>query len=172
MIKEIKFIVVMALILVGGSLTMAYSQTVSPSKGDAAQPRADFPPPPPGDRGRGPRGGGDMYQDLALTEFQKDQIGALRFNSMDASREAQATIRTADEQLRAMVDSGSFDIDKAKPLIQAKADAMAAVELNRLIGEAAIQRVLTTEQRAQLAQIKERRPPVPPGRGFGPPPER
>ena len=78
-------------------------------------------------------------------------------------------MRAADEQLRMMIESGSFDVDKATPLVRAKGDASAQIELIRLTTDAAVQKLFTTDQKAQLAQLAKARPPFPPERGLGRP---
>ena len=81
----------------------------------------------------------------------------------------ESKLRAADEQLRMMIESGSFDTDKATPLVRAKADASAQIELIRLGTDAAVQKLLTSDQKAQLAQLASARQPFPPERGFGRP---
>jgi Spy/CpxP family protein refolding chaperone len=164
---ELKFAIAIVMLFVAGALTLTYAQSiegrVAPGNEKNATP-ADRPPPRDG---HGPSG--DVYERLGLTDLQKEQIGAIRFASREASYENESKMRAADEQLRMMIDGGSFTVQKAAPLVRAKSDAMAAIELNRLAADAQIQNLLTTEQKTQLSQTWERRPPGPPGGGFGPP---
>jgi len=113
--------------------------------------------------------GPDQLERLTLTNEQREQIGLIHLSSRDASRENESKIRAADDQLRMCVDIGGFDFDKVKPLIRAMTEAMAAIELNRLAADAEINKLLTTEQKTQLWQLREQRPPTPPGGGFGRP---
>ncbi|MFT3745993.1 MAG: Spy/CpxP family protein refolding chaperone [Pyrinomonadaceae bacterium] len=167
MLQDFKYILLIALILLAGSLALTYGQTKTTSGNSSSQ--NDFPPPPPPDgfrRGPGP----DPLERLNLTDEQREQIGLIKLTSRDASREQESKIRAADEQIRMYVDSGAFDIEKVKPLLKAKAEAMIAVELSRLAADAEINKLLTSEQKTQLAQLRDQRPPTPPGSGFGPPP--
>ena len=68
-----------------------------------------------------------------------------------------------------MVEGGSFNEENARQILTAKASAMTELEILRLRADAAIFGILTAEQKAQLAQLKEERPPFPPGdSGFRP----
>lgn len=145
-----------------GSLTFIFAQTKDDKGFDGKRP--------PRGEGFGPkRGGGGLpphvLEKLNLTDAQKDQIEAFQTNSRDAGKEFFEKIRTADEQLRAMVETGSFNEENARQILSAKAAAMTELELVRLRTDAAIFGLLTTEQKAQLAQLKQERPLFPPGDG-------
>lgn len=160
----------MAILL--GSLTFIFAQT---SDDKASRPRPEFkndfgvPPPPPGEFGRGPGGPGrfekHLFDQLGLTTAQKEQIETFETAGREASKEFFGKVRAADEQLRMMMDGGNYSEAQARPLVREKAQAMTEIELIRLGTEAAISKLLTTEQKAQLAQLKEKRPPFPPGGG-------
>lgn len=162
------FAPVLLAILVG-FLTFVFAQSKD-DKGFGAQKR------PPRGEGFGPppmRGGGGLpphvLEKLDLTDAQKSQIEAFQINSRDAGKEFFEKIRTADEQLRTMVESGIFNEENARQILNAKSAATTEIELLRLRSEAAIFALLTTEQKAQLAQLKAERPPFPPaGGGFRP----
>ena len=164
--QEFKFILLMAFIILAGSLTLTYAQTpTSVAATLASLAKSDFPPPPPDGFRRGP----DMLERINLTDEQREQIGLIKITVRDSSRESENRVRAADEQLRMYVESGGFDPDKVKPIIRAKMEAQTAIELARLAADAEINKLLTTEQKAQLAELRDQRPPTPPGGGFGPP---
>lgn len=150
-----------------GSLTFAFAQTKDGSRSfDGKRPlRGEGFGPPPMQGGLPPH----VFEKLNLTDAQKQHIETLQTSSRDSGKEYFEKVRTADEQLRAMVESGSFNEDSARQIIIAKASAQTELELIRLRTDAAIFGILTVEQKAQLAQMKEERPPFPPGeRGFRP----
>jgi Spy/CpxP family protein refolding chaperone len=105
---------------------------------------------------------------LNLTDAQKEQIHPIVFNLRDATREYDGKIRAASEQLRMMVEGGNFTDESAQPFLKTKTDALMQTELLRLRADAAIIKILTSEQKAQLVLVRERRPPSPPGGGFRP----
>ena len=158
--KEAIFLAVMLLIFVFGSGVLVYGQSGKDLK--SGFDRSAVPPPPPDGRGRFP--GRDPFDQLDLTESQRDLIDAVRISLRDASREQEIKVRNADEQLRAMIAADAYTAEKATPVLRAKAEALTEIELFRLAGEVEIRKVLTTEQKAKLAQLAERRPPPPDGR--------
>lgn len=148
-----------------GSLTLAFAQTKDGGRGfDGKRP------PRAGGEGFGPppmRGGlpPHVLEKLNLTDAQKQQIEAFRTNSRDAGKEFFEKVRTADEQLRTMIESENFSEENARQILAAKASAQTELELVRLRTDAAVFGILTAEQKAQLAQMKKDRPPFPPGDG-------
>lgn len=124
-------------------------------------------PPPPGFRGGPPpQGGFGFGGDLAklgLTDVQKQQIEVLEVNSRELTEEQHKIVRSTDEQLRLLVESGYFSDESAMRLIRVKTEAMSKIELVRLRIDAAIAKVLTTDQKAQLARLRTQRRPPPPG---------
>lgn len=167
--KNLSVFIPVAIAILFGSLTYIFAQ-----KADVNMPppppagfRGDFPPPPRPEDGRhGP--GANAYEKLGLTDMQKEQISAMENASREASKEFFGNVMAADGQLRLMAESGTFSAEHARPILKDKAQNMTEIELIRLGTEAAIQRVLTAEQKTQLAQIREQRPPFPPGGGFRP----
>lgn len=146
-----------------GSLTFVFAQTKDGRGFDGKRPpRGEgFAPPPAGRGGLSPH----VLEKLDLTSAQKEQIEAFQLNSRDAGKEFFEKVRTADEQLRTMVEAGNFNEENARQIISAKTSAMTELELIRLRIDAAIFGILTVEQKAQLARLKEERPPFPPGDG-------
>lgn len=151
-----------------GSLTFAFAQTKNdnPRRGgrDFNQPPMGFPPPPP-PSGLHPR----LLEQLNLTDAQKEQIGKLHEKSRTDSETYFQKARTADEQLKEIVEGGTFDEARAREIVTAKSQAMAELELIRLRTDAAIYNLLTAEQIARLGLLKQQRPEFPPrGGGFRP----
>jgi Spy/CpxP family protein refolding chaperone len=170
--KHLNIFIPVALAILLGSLTFIFAQTVdNRAAGPRPEKNGDFgPPPPPPEFGRGGPGGFNprIFDQLALTDTQKEQIRAIEFNSREASKEHFGKIKAADDQLRMMIDGGTFTEALARPIVRDKAQTMTELELIRLGTEAAINKLLTAEQKTQLAQLREKRPSFPPGGGFGP----
>ena len=112
----------------------------------------------------------EVMEKLDLTADQKAAIESIRANERQSNSENFTTVRNADEQIRAMIDGGTFSIDAARPIVKARASAQAEIDLVRLANEAAIRSILTTDQRAKLDSMA-RRPPTPPVGGPRPPVE-
>jgi Spy/CpxP family protein refolding chaperone len=135
------------------------------------RPGGPPPGPPGGPGGPGGWGGADIEHlafDLGLTESQIGQIRALRDEARTASQPYEEQVRKAEEGIRTIVESGTFDEQAVRTL--AASEASAQIEL-RVIGartEAATLALLTDEQRATLAKMQQR-PPRPPrdAGGFG-----
>src|SRR5438876_5701646 len=136
---EINFLIAMTVLILVGSATLIYSQSGSGAQTSTDQlaTPADMPPPPPDGFRRGP--GQDIFATLDLTYQQQEQISTIKANSRVASREFEGKMRAANDQLRMMVESGAFDVEKATPLVRAKADAMSSIELIRISSDAGIQ---------------------------------
>ena len=162
----IKVFTPVLLAIVIGSLTFAFAQTKDGGRSFDGKrpPRGEGFGPPPMRGGFPPH----VFEKLNLTDAQKQQIETLQTSLRDSGKEFFEKIRTADEQLRTMVESGSFNEENARQIIIAKASAQTELELIRLRTDAAVFGILTVEQKAQLAQLKEERPPFPPGDGFRP----
>lgn len=158
----IKIFVPFTLAILLGSLTFAFAQTSQPTAG-----KAGF------DGGRGGRGMGlhpRMLEQLNLTDAQKEQIETIQTAAREASKANFDKNRADDEQLRTMVESGAFDEMQTRAILNHKAQAMVENDITRLRSEAAIFKILTAEQKAQLEQLKQQRPEPPQGRGFRPEP--
>jgi len=154
--SNLKVFIPLVLAVVVGSVVYAFSQT-----GTAAPP----PRPPHGPHG-GPGGPAGLspraLDQLNLTDSQKQQIQAYLQAAREQASTNESTLRQADEQLRALVEGGSFTDKAASALIKTKTDALAQLELIQLRTHAAIYKLLTADQRAQLSQLRPQRPPMPP----------
>lgn len=165
----LKIFVPFTLAIILGSLTFAIAQTKQPTDGKIkTDGRGERPMSPPRGGGRGfglhPR----MLEQLNLTDAQKEQIEAIHTASRGASKENFDKIRTADEQLRTIIESGAFDEAQARTILTTKSEAMIETEIQRLRTDAAIIKILTAEQKTQLEQLKNERPEPPRGGGFRP----
>lgn len=165
--NNVKIFIPFLLAVIIGSLTFVFAQPQSNGSGNTRPARGEgFGPP----HGGGFRGGlpPHVLEQLNLTDAQKQQIQTLEANAREASQGYFDKVRAADEQLRALVESGSFNEEQARQILSAKAQATTELELVRLRTDAAIFNLLTTEQKAQLAQLKANHPPMPPPDGFRP----
>ncbi len=144
-----------------GSLSFVFTQTKG--DGDRQFPKGErnmMPPP----IGLNPR----MLDELNLTDRQKEQIRALADKARADSEQFFEEMRISDEQLKVLVESGNFNEEKARQILNTKSQAQTELEIIRLRSDAAILNLLTAEQKTQLAGLKEKRPQVPPGGGFRP----
>ena len=157
--KSIKIYTPLAIAILLGSLTFVFAQDRSNSgKSRGGEPRDGrmMPPPPP--HGLNPR----MLEQLNLTDAQKEQIQAIETASRDASRENFDKMRGFDEQLRKIVEGGNFNEEQARQILSQKSQMMTEMEIVRLRADAAVYKILTAEQKAQLEQLKQQRPEFPP----------
>ena len=151
-----KIFIPFVLAILVGSLTFVFAQTKDNNAARQRPPRGEgFGKQLPGFRGGLPP---HVIEQLNLTDAQKQQIQAFEVNSRDASKEYFEKIRVADEQLRTMVESGSFNEEQARQILNGKSQAMTELELIRLRSDAAILNILTAEQKTLLEQLKQQRP--------------
>ena len=136
---------VMALSLAGA----AYAQ-------DAGHPRR--PGPGMGDRMRGPGGPmGPMFGGLDLTEDQRAQLRKIREARQPEFKAAGEKLRAAREGMRQLIEADSIN----ESAIRSKAAEVAAAEaevaiLNARVRQESLQ-VLTSEQQANLKELREQR---------------
>ena len=144
--KPILTIAAMGILVVLGSALLIYGQ-----KREFDGGRAGGPPPPRGmERPMGfPP---EVMEKLDLTADQKAAIESIRANERQSNSENFTTVRNADEQIRAMIDGGTFSIDAARPIVKARASAQAEIDLVRLANEAAI-RSMRSRRKARLKLV-------------------
>jgi Spy/CpxP family protein refolding chaperone len=139
----------------------------SPQSGSTQPPPG---PPPDGFRGHGGGRGGPggpggpggidrMLFELDLTSDQVEQLKALRTEAMTAAKAYEQQVRAADEKIRAIVESGTFDEDAVRTLATGQAKASAELRVIQARVEAGSLKLLTVEQRAQLEKMHQGRPP-------------
>lgn len=90
-----------------------------------------------------------------LSDAQKDQIFDILHRAAPALRAKGSEVRRAQVQLHELAMSASYDETKAKTLADAGARAMAELALLRAGTDNQIFRLLTAEQRKQLAAPPE-----------------
>lgn len=161
--NSVKVFAPLAIAVLVGSLTFVFAQDrndFGKRKNGDRTARRMLPPP----NGLNPR----MLEQLNLTDAQKEQIRAIETSSRDASKENFDKMRGFDEQMRKLIESGTFDEAQARQILNAKSQMMVELEIIRLRTDAAVLKVLTAEQKAQLEQLKKQRPEFPPRGGFRP----
>lgn len=126
-----------------------------------AQP---MPPGGPESFGRGPGpdlgpGAAPFLRGLDLSEAQQDRVFAILHEQAPKRRELEKAERKAHDALHEMTDRAQLDGAAARTQAQALGQAIAAQELLHLRTEAQLMAVLTPEQRAQLREGAEGRPP-------------
>lgn len=148
----------------GGSLG---ATAVAVSHEGVRQAPVGAPPgPPPGPRG-GPGGRlMDRVFGLDLSADQLAQVQALRTADREAGATYQETLRSIGKDLQAAIQADTFDEDAVRALV--RKEAAATTEL-RVIGartDAAVYKLLTTEQKTALAKLQERKGPPRAPRGL------
>ena len=160
--NNVKIFVPVILAIIIGSLTFAFSQTGNPNAGKSHS-NNNAGAPPNGRDGFHPGGFPPHILDqLNLTDAQKQQIAALETAAQTASQTYFDQIRTADDQLHALITAGTFDEAQARQILNTKAQASVELELIHLRTDAAIYNLLTTEQKTLLTQLLQQRPDFPP----------
>ncbi len=133
----------------------------------AQQGPGGYGPPPPGQRGPGgpggPRGEDPIFNQLNLTDAQKQQIKTLREKQRTDSEPYHEQLRGNGEQMRAIVEGSSFDEAAARALLAKEAQVETELKLIRIRTDNAIHNLLTAEQKAKLDEL--RRGPKPPRPG-------
>jgi len=98
---------------------------------------------------------------LQLSEAQQDKLFAITHAAAPRQRDQDKAERKAHEALQALGGSATFDEARAGAAARDLGQAIANGALLRARMESQVLAVLTPEQRAQL---REHRPPMPPGR--------
>ena len=127
---------------------------------DPPRPPGPLQPPPPFPGG--PRGIAQMVQSLDLTSEQLEQVKALDEAERSSSKQYMEKMREADEGIKAIIESGSFDEEAVRELATAASEAMVEMRVISAQTDAAIYQLLTAEQRTTLSKLQ--RPPKPPDR--------
>ena len=90
-------------------------------------------------------------RNLHLTDAQEDQVFDILHEAAPALRSKEKDFHRAQRQLHDLAMSAGYDAAKAKALAEVAAQAMAEVEALRAGLDNRIYRLLTAEQRTQLA---------------------
>src|SRR5437660_520602 len=131
--------------------------------------------PPPGGPGRhghgGPGGLGPLARDLNLTDAQKAQIKQIEDSFRESTKSLhEQMFKTGGGPLDGLSDT--FDEAAARSAAQARAGIQVELEVAHARMMSQIYALLTTEQKAKVAELKQRfaqgQPPPPPPPGDGP----
>lgn len=155
--KRFRYILPALIIAVAiGSLVIGFAQQGKQSQADGRMERGGPPPPP----GFGPGGGFHprMLERLNLSEAQETEIRALHEQARTASEQYFEQMKTTHEQLKAIVQAGTFNEEQARQLLADKAKVSTELEIIRLRTDSAIYNKLTAEQKASLAQLEQEFP--------------
>lgn len=164
----LKIFVSMILVVMVGLISMSFAQSRNnrPREG-----RGRFGE-PAGFRPIGGKLHPGLLAQLNLTEQQKEEIRTLQENVRTAFESNFEKLKTFQEQLKAATENGTFNEEQTRQILVAQSQIMIEQEVVRLRTDAAIFNLLTTEQKAQLEQLKQARQAGGGGRreGFRPPP--
>jgi len=94
---------------------------------------------------------------LDLTDAQQAQIKQIRSNTKPAMEPLFQQERQSREQMRQLVESGSFDQVKAQAIASQEAQVHAQIEVQQASMAAQAYQVLTAEQKIRLKQFMEKR---------------
>jgi Spy/CpxP family protein refolding chaperone len=149
--------------------TLEDTMTLYPIRGAAVAilaacllaPAVQAQPMPPGGPDAFERGPGvaPFLRDLDLSEAQQDRVFAILHVQAPKRRDLEKAERKAHDALHAMASGAQLDGAAARTQAQALGQAIAAQELLHLRTEAQLMAVLTAEQRTQLREGPDSRPP-------------
>ncbi|HZS09685.1 MAG TPA: Spy/CpxP family protein refolding chaperone [Blastocatellia bacterium] len=113
-------------------------------------------PPGPG----GPRGGPGgpefhLFSQLDLTAAQQEQIKSLHEAERTAAQPIHEQLRQIHEELLGATKDGAFEEAAVRAIAAREAQASVELTVLHLKTQAAIYNVLTAEQKAKLAQLRE-----------------
>ena len=156
------FLPMLVAIVIGCSLTFIFGQTDNQKGGQFSGGKDEKGFRHDGDGPGGGRGGAgippQVLDKLNLTDAQKQQIQSLQDAARSAQKDNFDKIRTFDDQLKTMIDGGTFDEAQARQILTNKAALTTELEIARIKTDIAVRNVLTAEQKAQLETLKGQRP--------------
>lgn len=160
--------------IIGASLALAAAFALTVAAFAGQDMRRGFDGPPPGGPGRGgPRGGalGPLGRELNLTDAQKAQIKQIEDSFRDSTKSLHDQLfKLGGGPLDGLTD-GAFDEAAVRSAAQARAAVQVELEVAHAKMMSQIYALLTADQKAKLAELKQqfeqRReqgpPPPPPG---------
>jgi Spy/CpxP family protein refolding chaperone len=95
---------------------------------------------------------------LDLNPAQIAQVKATRSEARESASSNIEALRATEEDLRAVVESASFEEARAGELAARAAQLQGQLRLIQARMDNAVWRILTEEQRAKLAELRQRRP--------------
>lgn len=110
----------------------------------------------PGGRG-GPRGGDRIFRQLDLTDAQKTQIKALHEKQRDEAKANHDQLRAIREQMRPLIENSAFDETAVRALLAKETQLMTEMQVVDARTRNAVFNLLTTEQKAKLAELRSKR---------------
>jgi len=148
---------------------VAVALTIMAVAGASAQwgPRGGMGQGGPGGMGAPGFGGpGLPLRELNLTEEQKAKIKAIQETAREDGQAVREQLQQFAEQRRAIVNADVFNAEAARELATREASFGIDLAVRRMETENSIYNVLTAEQKAKLAELRQNRPApgVPPGR--------
>ena len=169
--RKIKIVfVVFAVITSISLLNIVFAQSGKPKSGSpqfdgpqrgGGQPGdlyGQMPPPPP------PGGLSDPWilEQLNLNDAQKEQIKKIAEKARTDAQPYHEELRQIGDQLREVMESGSFDEAKVRPILARESELMLELKIIHLRSQSNIVGLLTPEQKAKLRELHEQRGPHPP----------
>jgi len=148
---KVKWLAIASLSAVVLLASIAVAQTVK-NRGNGEGQRREW---RGGDKERGFHGnGGGLFAKLNLTDDQKAKIKQIRESSEAANQPLREQLRAKRKELRQSSEGGTFD----EALVTQKLTEMAGLQAKMMGAEFKLRQdmlsVLTTEQKAQLDQLK------------------
>ncbi len=116
-----------------------------------------------GDRGRrGKRGGGHKgmgmgFRGIELTEAQKEQMKAIGQASREGSKSLRDQMKANRRQLQQATENGAFNEAQVQAIAQQQGVLRAQMIVEREKVKSQMFAILTTEQKAKVAEMKEQR---------------
>jgi Spy/CpxP family protein refolding chaperone len=151
----------------GASATAVLTAASDQIQAVPQRPQGPPGPPPgrggPGGPGRGGQGIDRMIFELDLTTAQIEQVKAIHDEARTAAQPFESQVRAAGEKLRALVEAAAFDEDAVRTLLAGQVKAETELRVIQARADAATYRLLTSEQRSTLAEMRQH--PPRPGRG-------
>jgi Spy/CpxP family protein refolding chaperone len=97
-----------------------------------------------------------LFERLDLSEEQRETIRAIREARAPEIRDKAAALREISRELHGIALRGDFDEHQARELATRRAELQAELQVQRMIGMHEAWQVLTDEQKARLAEWRER----------------
>jgi protein CpxP len=113
-------------------------------------------------------GPGLPLRELNLTDEQKTRIRAIQETAREDGQVVREQLKQFGEQRRAIVNADVFNAEAARDLATREASFGIDLAVKRMETENAIYNVLTAEQKAKLAELRNNRPAGGPPQGRRP----
>src|SRR6266566_8623518 len=148
---KVKMLAIASLSAVVLVASIAVAQSVKTDRGNGQDPRREW-------RGEGAKrgfhGGGALFNRLNLTDDQKAKMKQIRESFAERNKPLQEQLRAKRQELRQASEGGTFNEALATQKLTEMAGLQAKVMGARFALRQQMLSVLTTEQKAQLDQLK------------------